>query len=57
MQVWIYSLHLGHLEAKSNNRKKKRSACKNERGKTENPKYKGILPVKIITGPWQKGQG
>jgi len=52
----IYSLQPGHLEAKQNDRKVKRSKIKQKWVKRENSKYKRLLPVKIIKGPRQNGQ-
>jgi len=49
----IYLLQPGHLEDEENDRKEKRSKIKK---KEDNPKYKGLLPVKIITCSWQKAQ-
>ena len=45
--------NIGHVETEQNNRKVKlkRKGCIRE-----NSKYKRILSVKIITGPWQNGQ-
>ena len=50
----IYSLQPGHLEAEQNDMKVKR--CKIKK-KVSKRKYKRLLCVKIITGPWQNGQG
>jgi len=55
--IYIYSLQPGHLEDEHNYRKVKRSKSKKKGRKRVNPKYRGLLPVKIITGPWQKSQG
>jgi len=46
----IYSLQPGQLEAEQNDRKVKRNKIKQKLMK------KCLLPVKIITGPWQNGQ-
>jgi len=52
----VYSLQPGHL-AEQNDRKEKRSKIKKKSVKNENPKIKGLLPVNIITGSWQNGNG
>ena len=52
----IYSFQPGHLKAEQNNRKVKRSKIKQKWvNKRENSKYKRLLSVKTITGPWQNG--
>ena len=48
-KLCIYSLQQSHLEAEQTDRKLKISKIKYS-------KYKRLLPVKIITGPWQYGQ-
>jgi len=51
----IYSLQPGHLEAEQNDRNVKKVKLKRNGYKRENSKYKCLVSVKIITGPWQNG--
>jgi len=45
------------LKAEQNDRKVTRSQIKKKGVTKMNPNYKGLLPVKSIRGPWQKGPG
>jgi len=52
----IYSLQPGHLEAEQNDRKVKEVKLNRNGWKRGISKYKRLLSVKFITGPWQSGQ-
>jgi len=54
-KMHLFSLP-GYLEAEQNDRKVNRNKFKQKCVKRENSKYKRLLSVQIITGPWQNGQ-
>jgi len=50
----LLSFYPGHFEYEHNDRKVKRKHVLQANEEKENPKCKSLLPVKIITSPWQK---